>query len=494
METDEQSRQLAERTNFFGISDADYRVFPKIGKTLRKFAPRALENFYSRIKATPQTAKFFPNQQTIDHAKSKQLEHWNALFARRLDQHYHAKAEQIGTVHARIGLEPTWYIGGYATVLEEIIKAISGGLVSGRNSGAAVATLVKLALLDMDIALSAYFKAEEQSRLAAIAQLGEALAEVAKGNFSKRLTGLPEAYARLEADFESMRQEVDRALAGVAEGAERINIGAGQIRAAASDLASRTEREAASLEETSAAMEQLTVGVRDAADGALDMTKVVGEANNEADAGGRIVREAVEAMAQIQRSAVEIGSIVDVIDGIAFQTNLLALNAGVEAARAGEAGKGFAVVASEVRALAQRSADAASSIKALISSSVEQVERGVALVGQSGRAFEAIAARVSDVDELAANISALSQTQAANLQHINGAVHEMDQNTQHNAAMVEQSTAASRSLASEAEELASLVDRFTVSRVRSKTVAAPPASPVRRTAGNVALAEEWSEF
>ncbi|MFA7585183.1 MAG: globin-coupled sensor protein [Novosphingobium sp.] len=502
MEKSYRNEGHSNRVDFFGISEKDYQVFPKIAKFIRSYAPEALENFYRHLMSNPVTASFFPTQSVIDHAKSRQLAHWTSLFSGRVDGSYFAKAEQIGTVHARIGLEPTWYIGGYANVLEQVIKRAARPSIRHVFSGAnarAIATLIKLALLDMDVALSAYFKAEEKSRQAVIDRLGQALAEVAKGHFSVRLTDLPANFRQIEKDFESMRTEIEAALQAVAESAGTINTGAAEIRQASDDLANRTERQAASLEETAAAMQQLTNGVREAADGALHMTQAVGEANNEAAAGGHVVTQAVDAMDQIQRSAFEISKIIDVIDGIAFQTNLLALNAGVEAARAGDAGKGFAVVANEVRALAQRSADAANSIKSLINSSVEQVGRGVELVGKSGKAFSAITAKVEYVETLAGTISELSEKQATNLQQVNGAVREMDQMTQHNAAMVEQSTAASRSLAGEAEQLASLVARFHVAGRLPNNVAriAPrgaPLAPLSAKTAIAAVAQDWSEF
>ena len=508
---------------FFEISQDDYDQFPKIAQIIRDAAPQALDAFYEKVQRTPQTSSFFSTRQSAEQTKSRQMGHWNQLFTGRVDATYFDKAEQIGKIHAVVGLEPRWYIGGYATVLSKIIAGLAArspwAFLTGGGNEKVIAAMVKMALLDMNFALSAYFKAEEESRELVIEKLGQALAQVAKGNFDATLTGLPDSFKKIEQDFEAMRREIEGALHSVAEAAATINTGAAEIRQASDDLANRTERQAASLEETAAAMQQLTNGVRETADGALHMTDAVGQANAEAVAGGQVVTQAVDAMDQIQRSAAEISQIIDVIDGIAFQTNLLALNAGVEAARAGDAGKGFAVVANEVRALAQRSAEAASSIKTLITSSAEQVGRGVVLVGKSGEAFEVITAKVNYVDKLASNISELSQAQSLNLQQVNNAVREMDQMTQHNAAMVEQSNAASRSLATEAEQLASLVTRFHLSKAGAGTVQsfayappaptmvapmtptiaampapAPAARPAPVSVGNTALAEDWSEF
>jgi methyl-accepting chemotaxis protein len=508
-----------DRLSFFGIGRKDYGSFPRILKLLQKHAPSALADFYDKIGKTPDVAKFFKSRQHMDHARDKQLNHWVQLFSNDIGENYFAKAEQIGSVHARIGLAPTWYIGGYAMVLEQIIhKAMSGSLLGrlvGRRIGKVVGSLVKCALLDMDIALSSYFRAEEAQRLAVISQVGQALESLAKGDFTVRLEGLPPAFAKVEQDFEFMRSRISETLAQVSQTADSINTGSIEISQASDDLSSRTEQQAASLEQTAAAMHQLTDGVRETADGAAHVNRSVAEAHSDATRGGTVVKEAVAAMDDIERSAQEIAKIINVIDGIAFQTNLLALNAGVEAARAGDAGKGFAVVANEVRALAQRSADAAKHIKELISESSRQVNRGVELVGQSGEALDSIVDKVAEIASLASNISELAAAQSNSLQQVNTAVSEMDKMTQQNAAMVEESTAAARSLAGEADQLTGLVSRFSLeggapghrgATVRempkmasaNRRMTRPLARPVVQ--GNLAVAmapdasDDWSEF
>ncbi len=235
-----------------------------------------------------------------------------------------------------------------------------------------------------------------------------------------------------------------------------------EISSAADDLSRRTEQQAASLEQTAAALDQITATGKTTAKGATHARDVVSNAQKDAERTGAAVRRTVEAMGGIERSAHQITQIIGVIDEIAFQTNLLALNAGVEAARAGEAGRGFAVVASEVRALAQRSADAAKEIKSLISTSSGQVAEGVALVAETGQALERILQQVNDINKVVADIAEGVEEQAVGLGQVNAAINQMDQATQQNAAMVEQSTAASTSLAHEASELADLISRFRV--------------------------------
>ena len=354
-----------------------------------------------------------------------------------------------------------------------------------------------------------------------VTALSGGLKRLAANQLDCQITGaFPENYDELRRDFNAAVQSLAEAIGQVRGSARGVLTGATEIRTASDDLASRNEQQAATLEETTAAMNQVTQGVRESAKSAAEVQKSITEAHHEATEGGAVVTRAIDAMAAIERSAQEINQIIGVIDGIAFQTNLLALNAGVEAARAGDAGKGFAVVANEVRALAQRSADAAKDIKALITTSTEQVSGGVGLVRETGDLLGKIVARVGDITGLIDEIAANANVQAGSLEVVNNAVNEMDRVTQQNAAMVEQSTAASRSLADEARELSAVVGRFKTGHGDSYGDAVPfqraparrapaaaaasahaPASarPSAPTRGNLALKpapveDDWSEF
>ncbi|MGX1745203.1 MULTISPECIES: methyl-accepting chemotaxis protein [unclassified Brevundimonas] len=316
-------------------------------------------------------------------------------------------------------------------------------------------------------------QAAEEDRVA-ITALAQGLGAMANGDLTHRMTATVAPKAeQLKADFNAAISQLEQAVAAVISNVAAIRSGSGEISQASDDLSRRTEQQAASLEETAAALDEITATVNKTADGARQASHVVQTARNEAEASGAVVSDAVAAMTAIEQSSNQIGAIIGVIDEIAFQTNLLALNAGVEAARAGDAGRGFAVVASEVRALAQRSAEAAKEIKTLITASGRQVEQGVSLVGQTGEALGRIVAGVAEIDGLMSEISASAQEQATGLQQVNTAVNQMDQVTQQNAAMVEESTAASHSLAQEADVLAASVARFKVAQ--GATVVATPA-------------------
>ena len=326
---------------------------------------------------------------------------------------------------------------------------------------------------------------------AVVTLTGEGLRTLAEGDLTVRLgDDVPAAYGQLRDSFNAAVERRQAAMADIAANAGAMNAGSGEISHAADDLSRRTEQQAACLEETAAALDQITATVNRTASGARQASDVVQAARGDAETSGVVVRDAVSAMSAIEQSAQQISQIIGVIDEIAFQTNLLALNAGVEAARAGDAGRGFAVVASEVRALAQRSAEAAREIKTLISASTTQVGSGVQLVGQTGEALNRIVGRVAEIDSLVSEIAASAQEQATGLQQVNTAVNQMDQVTQQNAAMVEESTAASHSLAQEAESLAASVSRFRIGDEAPAAAARPtPASaPARseRTARTVA--------
>ncbi|MBD7941229.1 methyl-accepting chemotaxis protein [Brevundimonas guildfordensis] len=323
-------------------------------------------------------------------------------------------------------------------------------------------------------------KAAEEDRVA-ITALAQGLNAMANGDLTHRMTvAVAPKAEQLKSDFNAAISQLEEAVAVVVGNVAAIRSGSGEISQASDDLSRRTEQQAASLEETAAALDEITATVNRTADGARQASRAVQTARNEAEASGVVVSDAVAAMTAIEQSSNQIGAIIGVIDEIAFQTNLLALNAGVEAARAGDAGRGFAVVASEVRALAQRSAEAAKEIKTLITASGRQVEQGVNLVGQTGQALGRIVAGVAEIDGLMSEISASAQEQATGLQQVNTAVNQMDQVTQQNAAMVEESTAASHSLAQEADVLAASVAHFKVDQLKGAQAAslrAPAAKP-----------------
>jgi methyl-accepting chemotaxis protein len=355
-------------------------------------------------------------------------------------------------------------------------------------------------------------QAEEAAQVQlAVDSLAAGLGALAEGKLSHRITsGFVPRLDKTRIDFNAAIERLEDALRRVGQNAQAIAAGSSQIRSAADDLSKRTEQQAASVEETAAALEEITTTVSDSSRRADEAGRLVAATREDAERSGLVVARAVDAMHEIERSSDAISNIIGVIDEIAFQTNLLALNAGVEAARAGEAGKGFAVVAQEVRELAQRSAIAAKEIKGLIGKSGEHVKSGVDLVGATGAALNRIVEQVKEISSNVESIVEGSREQATGIKEINHAVSLMDQGTQQNAAMVEESTAASHSLAREAEALFNLIGMFQIGEQSwsaapqkgARDEAAPAMPPRQKTIGtsgafngNAALKKEaWQDF
>ena len=307
------------------------------------------------------------------------------------------------------------------------------------------------------------FATDITERVRAVNELADGLARLADNDLEHRIDEpFGPSFEGLRENFNRSLEKLQNTILKIAGNTTAIQSGTQEIFAASDDLSRRTEQQAASLEETAAALNEITETVKKSAEGASHARAVVAAADSDAKKSAIVVRQAVVAMEAISKSAHQISQIIGVIDEIAFQTNLLALNAGVEAARAGDAGRGFAVVASEVRALAQRSAEAAKEIKELISASTSQVSQGVELVTETGKSLERILTQVTDINAAVTEIAAGAKEQATGLEEVNTAINQMDQVTQQNAAMVEETTAASHALSQETAQLSELVSQFRV--------------------------------
>ncbi|QKV18602.1 methyl-accepting chemotaxis protein [Oricola thermophila] len=543
------------RLEFLGIDETSREYIRKAKPIVERELPIALDRFYNKVRNTPEVRKFFSSDDHMNGAKNAQVGHWSAITTGRFDQEYTRRVRTIGDTHARIGLEPRWYIGGYSLILEQLVDAVlkefwpEGRLFSGRKSGQeeaarVISALIKAVMLDMDFSISVYMDRgrEMQQKIreeavrtmeTTVSTLTKAVERLAEKDLSYRIEeDLPEGYAGLKDDFNRALDSLSETIGNILRSAETIQLGSDEIRSAADDLSRRAEQQAAAVEETAAAVEEITATVKSSTERAETAGQLVSRTRRNAEQSGDVVRKAVEAMDRISKSSEDISRIIGVIDEIAFQTNLLALNAGVEAARAGDAGKGFAVVAQEVRELAQRSAAAAKEIKQLITTSGEEVKNGVSLVDETGRALETI---VTEVQEIASNVEAIidsAREQTSGLQEINTSVYSVDSSTQQNAAMSEEMTASSHSLGQEVAAINSMLREFRIGMsqtlnapaarepkapaapkpqapraaapkpVTEDTPARPRPSPARALGGQVAkafgastnAAEDWEEF
>jgi len=528
---------IERRLEFIQLGKSERDKMSALRPLLEKEVPKALDKFYETVRRNPETKRFFSSEKHISSAKGAQVGHWANIIKGEYNDRYAANVRTIGATHARIGLEPQWYIGGYALVMDHLVKEAvkanfpKGGLFSKKGVdsdafGGMLSSLMKAVFLDMDLAISVYVEEKEaalkQAQDRALEEaahvsevFGKAIAALSQKRLDHRIEEtLPDAYM-------GMRDAFNRAVAELGETISRIGNSAGQIQkeateihGSADDLARRTEKQAASVEETAAALEEITATVSASANRAAQANELAEKARAGALKSGEVVTQAVCAMGGIENSSKEISNIIGVIDDIAFQTNLLALNAGVEAARAGDAGKGFAVVAQEVRELAQRSAKAAKEIKTLITNSGDQVKNGVTLVGETGEALSRIVTEVSEISQHINAIYEAAREQTNALADINSSVGVIDKGTQENASMVEQTNAASNHLADEAVRINDMLAEFSTSRsaaARPRAMAQSPKPPavssrsapasarVQRTTpvaiGNTALAQDsWEEF
>nr|WP_316651965.1 methyl-accepting chemotaxis protein [uncultured Gellertiella sp.] len=475
-------RELEARLSFIGLDDAARDTLRSLGPVIDASMDAALDVFYTKVRATPQTAAFFRNETMIAGAKKRQMQHWSVMTGASFDIRYVEAVSTIGATHARIGLEPRWYIGGYGLLMEQLIHAVIEkrwpsrfGRSKSRQLANEVSVMVKAAILDMDYSISVYLQILEQQRQEAeaaragieaqqneaLSALTGALGALSQGDLESRMPeGLAENFHTMVDDYNGAAENLRSTLGTVRHAAEQILTATSSIAEATDDLARRTEQQAAGLEESTAALQELTNTVGSTAEGAKKASTVVGQALSEAKVSGEVVTKAVSAMGAIEKSSDEISKIIGVIDEIAFQTNLLALNAGVEAARAGEAGRGFAVVAQEVRELAQRCASAAREIKGLISQSSGHVQSGVSLVNEAGSALDKIIGRIVDINGIVTEIASAAASQSGGLREVSSAIVNMDQITQQNAAMVEHSSTQTFGLRSEVEKLVTALRGF----------------------------------
>jgi methyl-accepting chemotaxis protein len=494
---------LSKRLKFIEINEAALERLRRIEDLVVKSVPAALDSFYAKLVAEPEVARFFASTAQVDRAKDAQVQHWSNIAGGRFGEEYASSANRIGLRHALIGLEPRWYIGGYALIVEELVKSVvhefmaktpeqPRRLWSGRDNGEAtraaademangLATLIKAVLLDVDLAVTAYFDkltadAAEQERAAqdkmqhAVTLSGEILSRIREGDLTGRIS---EPFApeldKLRVDTNAVADQLEQIIASLTTTANSLKTATAEILAGANDLAERSTRQAAAVEETSATMEQLADTVTDNARRAEEASRKAEATAMGAEESGALMREASEAMQRIDASSQRIANIIGLIDDIAFQTNLLALNASVEAARAGEAGKGFAVVAVEVRRLAQSAAQASSEVKKLIEQSAGEVATGTRVVGAAASRLEQMVAQARESSSIVGEIAQSTRGQATAIAEVNTAIGQMDEMTQHNAALVEQTNAAIEKTEGQAAELDGIVGGFTLSQAMDET-------------------------
>lgn len=460
--------RLADNLRFFGLDDARLTYLKEAHVLLRDELDGVLDEFYNFALSTPKVAEFFPHGH-INHAKSRQKEHWEMLLSATFTMDYVKSARVIGSVHFKIALPFDFYFGGYSRVSSRMLeilaeKAVASGIESRTAAGMAAAISCAFAL-DSSITVDAFYAAQQEDQKAALAFLTDGLEQVSKGDLTHLIpdeedSDFPYTFSRLREEYNAAMTLLGGVLSDISSMTGDLSETSRDLHSATDDLAKRTETQAATLEETSAAVEQLTRSIEVSSQNIARVETEMAAASGEAVNAQTVVKDAIDTMSRIAESSHAISKKVGAINDIAFQTNLLALNAGVEAARAGDHGRGFAVVASEVRALAVRAADSAKEIHEIIAASSKHVAEGLEKVNQTGSALESITENVVQVNDLVSGITSTAEEQSAGLRDINAAMTQLDSVTQQNAAMAEETNAASSEMIASFAQLRQSVNRL----------------------------------
>ena len=465
------NKAVTERLTFMGMDQRQRSTLSRALPLVSTLLSGALDRFYSSARATAETSAFFRDEAHMAKAKAAQEAHWNRILNGDFDDEFYSSVRRIGSVHARIGLEPRWYIGGYALVIEHLIESVHKALSPWRrmltmfrapDPMSVSVALVKAALLDMELSVSIYFEEAQVERDAAIAALEGALSSLAMGNLTEELHGLPASFVKLEHSYNETLEKMRSTIGAVGASAAAIRAGSGEISNASDDLARRTESNAASIEQSSAALIQIDHRIKASTDSAGQTVERADQAINAVRGGRETAGEAMQAMHRVSDSAKGIDDVIEGLDKIAFQTRVLAMNAAVEAGRAGEAGRGFAVVADLVSALAMRAEEEAKRARDQLMLTQTDIITAVQAVEKVDSAFVAITANVDEVHTRLTGMVTDNLAQSATITEITAAVGSMEHSTQQNAAMVEQTSAAARTLNAEVELLTRQTSLFTV--------------------------------
>ncbi len=476
---------IDERLTFMMFSDAERAALRSLQPDMDVMMEEGLGRFYSHVRKFPETSAHFTGESQMNRAKGAQARHWKRIATGDFDTAYYDAARKIGRIHATMGLDMRWYAGSYALLLETMFARVQRRcspwrrLLSGftlPRPEVAASAIVKAALLDMELCMGVYFEVAEQDRQDTMAALGTTLASLAEGHLDSKLAGLPASFKRLEHFYNDAVQKIAVTITAVNSSVSTIRSNSSEIATATQDLARRTESNAASVEQTNAALASMGERVK-ATVLAADATVVqANDALSSVRNGSATTEQARTAMDLVAKSAKGIDSVIEGLDKIAFQTRVLAMNAAVEAGRAGDAGRGFAVVADLVSALAMRAEEEAHRAREQLTVTQQQIFTALEAVHQVETAFKSIEVNVDAVNEQIGGLVDDNRAQSQAIAEIGSAMNMMDRSTQQNAAMVEETSAATQGLVGAVEELAEQAATFTIEPSQRRPIPARQAA------------------
>ncbi|QRM43106.1 globin-coupled sensor protein [Rhizobium sp. BG4] len=505
-----QAGSLRDRLRFAGLDAAQCELVRRHRPLLETELKSGLRDLFQRFQAFPDAASNFQNDRQLDRLHDLQSSHWDVLTDARFDSLYAERVKVLSDTQSKMGLDPRWHVAGHGVMLEHIISGLASDLAGkpllpgakrrAKEISEMMTAIIRLVMVDVEIAVSLRFNALRASQGRVLSEQREKdkadiaciFGDVIDGLAARDLTvrapvEADGAHAELAAALNAALDAVQAEFVGISDRTQKAEQSTRSLSEASKNFAGHAAGHAGELQSSAAALQAIAESVRQGATGSRAAEQAAASTRVAAEESGAVVGRAITAMADIEQSAEKIGQIIGAIDEIAFQTNLLALNAGIEAARAGESGRGFAVVAQEVRALAQRSADAAREIKTLVTTTKAQVDAGVQMVGRTQDSIGSIVRQVTGINEAIAAIAVNTGEHAASLDAVTGEVKSLSAGVAANANAARHSADGADHLHTVILELGQTIREFRIARENAQPARR---EPVRAAAPRVEIAAQ----